>query len=575
MVVLNADIARIFETMADLLEIGNANPFRIRAYRNAARVILENSRDIPAMARHDEDLTVLPGIGEDLSGKIKEIVRTGRLEDLETLEKTVPATLLEIRRITGLGPKHVGTLHRTLGVRTVEDLERAAKAGRLEGLEGFGEKTVKRVLESLTPRHLADRRFRLDIAAQYALPLVEVLKRVPGVGRCVLAGSFRRRKETVGDIDILVTAVPESSVMERFVGYESVREVVSKGTTRSTVILASGLQVDLRVVSEDEFGSAFVYFTGSKAHNIALRKSAQSRGLKINEYGVFRGKKRIAGATEESVYKILGLPFIPPELREDQGELEAAEKGRLPRLIERFDLKGDLHSHTSLTDGRNTLQEMADAARKRGLEYLAVTEHSHRLGMTHGLDAGALLKHVDRIGEMNGASRGFFLLSGIEVDILSDGSLDLPDSALSRLDVVIGAIHSHFGLSRAKQTERILKAMDQPFMTILAHPTGRLIDERPPMDLDWERIIRHAKERGTILEIDSQPARLDLSDVFARMARDAGVLLSIDSDAHSTDQLDLLDFGVGQARRGWVVKDDVVNTRSLSALRKILSSIRR
>lgn len=574
MVVLNADIARIFETMADLLEIAGGNPFRVRAYRNAARVIGENSRDVPSMARKEEDLTVLPGIGEDLSGKIREIVLTGHLKDLEELEREVPPSLLELRKIPGLGPKHVQTLYRTLGVRTVEDLGRAARAGHLEGLEGFGEKTEQRVLESLKLHVSSEHRFRIDVAGQYALPLLSVLGGTPGVGRCLPAGSFRRRKETVGDLDILVIAGPDSPVMDRFVGYEGVREVVSRGTTRSTVILSSGLQVDLRVVPEDAYGSALLYLTGSKSHNIALRKSARSLGLKINEYGVFRGKKRIAGETEESVYRILGLPFIPPELRENQGELEAAEKGRLPRLIERSDLKGDLHSHTSLTDGRNTLGEMADAARKKGLEYLAVTEHSHRLGMTHGLDADAVLAHVDRIGELNGTMRGFSLLSGIEVDILPDGRLDLPDAVLSKLDVVVGAVHGHFGLSRVQQTERILKAMDHPSMAILAHPGGRLIGERPPMDLDWIRIVRHARQRGTILEIDSQPTRLDLTDVFARMAKEEGVMLAIDSDAHSIEQFDDLDFGVGQARRGWVAKEDVANTRSLGMLKKILAAIR-
>ncbi|HXH86869.1 MAG TPA: DNA polymerase/3'-5' exonuclease PolX, partial [Nitrospira sp.] len=388
------------------------------------------------------------------------------------------------------------------------------------------------------------------------------------------AGSYRRASETIGDLDILVTAASGSPVMDRFVSYPEVEEVLAHGATKSSVRVACKLQVDVRVVPDESYGAALQYFTGSKAHNVAIRQLAQQRRLKINECGVFKGDQSVAGATEESVYAAVGLPWIPPELRENRGEIEAAQAGLLPRLMEVADLKGDLHSHTKATDGRNSMKEMAAAARERGLEYLAITDHSRRLTMAKGLDPKRLFEQIEEIDRLNATLSGIMLLKGIEVDILEDGSLDLPDEDLSRLDLVVGAVHSHFRLSRQKQTERIMRAMDRPYFTILAHPTGRLIDERAPYDVDMPRLIRHARERGCFLEVNAQPVRLDLTDRDCQMAKEAGVMVSINSDSHSTLDLGNLRYGVGQGRRGWLEKKNVLNARSLQALLPLLKSTR-
>jgi DNA polymerase (family 10) len=381
-------------------------------------------------------------------------------------------------------------------------------------------------------------------------------------------------RETVGDLDILVTAAPGSDVMQRFAHYDEVAEVLSSGGTRSSVMLRCALQVDVRVVEQASFGAALCYFTGSKAHNIVMRRLAQERGLKLNEYGVFRGEQRIAGDDEESVYASVGLPWIPPELREDRGEIEAARAGRLPKLVELADLKGDLHVHTKATDGHDTLREMAQAAKKRGLEYIAITEHSRRLAVARGLDPQRLLKQCDEIDRLNAQSPGIVILKGIEVDILEDGTLDLPDSVLRQLDLVVAAVHSKFDLPRAKQTKRILQAMDNRHFTILAHPTGRMIEQREPYDVDMLRIIRHAHGRGCFLELNAHPERLDLLDSYCLMAKQEGVHIAIDSDAHSVLDFENLRFGVGQARRGWLEASDVLNTRSLHALRPLLRRTR-
>jgi len=385
------------------------------------------------------------------------------------------------------------------------------------------------------------------------------------------AGSFRRMRDTVGDLDVLVAARDSTEATRRFTHYEEVKAVLASGVTRSSVVLRCGMQVDLRVVAPESIGAALVYFTGSKAHNIALRRIAQARGLKINEYGVYRGAQRIAGETEESVYQSVGLVWVPPELREDRGEVEAAHTGHLPTLIERGDLRGDLHAHTKATDGHDSLRDMALAARQCGLSYLAITEHSQRLAMAHGFDAVRLAKQIDEIDRLNGVLEGITLLKGIEVDILEDGSLDLPDSILARLDIVVGAIHSRFDLSRARQTERVLRAMDHPYFSILAHPTGRLIGEREPYDIDLQRVIRKARARGCHLELNAHPERLDLLDTHCQMAKAEGVLVSINSDAHSRLEFGNLRYGIGQARRGWLEKADVLNTRSLVELRPLLA----
>lgn len=440
----------------------------------------------------------------------------------------------------------------------------------MRSLRGFREKTERYILNQLKARTGEEKRFKLAIATQYAEALIAYLKESHGVKHVVAAGSYRRAKETIGDLDILVTATPGSAVMDRFVSYPEVEEVLAQGATKASLRLACKLQVDVRVVPKESYGAALQYFTGSKAHNVALRQMAQQQGLKINEYGVFKGDQSVAGATEESVYASVGLPWIPPELRENRGEFDAALAGRLPALVEVADLKGDLHAHTKATDGQNSIKEMAEAARDRGLEYLAITDHSRRLAMAKGLDPDRLFEQLEEIDRLNASSIGITLLKGIEVDILEDGSLDLPDSDLSRLDLVVGAVHSHFRLSRQKQTERILRAMDHPYFTILAHPTGRLIDERVPYDVDMPRVIRHARERGCFLEVNAHPIRLDLTDTDCQMAKEAGVMVSINSDAHSTLDFGNLRYGVGQARRGWMEKHDVLNTRPLQSLRPLL-----
>jgi len=558
----NADIARAFDEIADLLELRDENPFRVRAYRNAARVVGELRLDVAATLAEGRELPKLAGIGEDLEGKMREIAAAGSCKLLEQLRRKFPAGITELMTLPGLGPKRVRLLHEKR-IDSVAQLERAAREGRLHGIPGFGEKTESRVLEAAAAHLSKARRFKLADAAQYAEPYARHLG-------AVIAGSYRRMKETVGDVDFLACSDQPGEAIERFVRYGEVKEVRAQGTTRAAVVLACGLQADLRVVPRESFGAALHYFTGSKAHNIAVRKLGMERGLKINEYGVWRGRRRVAGDSEESVYAAVGLPYIAPELREDMGELEAARRGELPRLVEASDLRGDLHAHTRATDGRNSLREMALAARARGLEYLAITEHSRRVAMAHGLDPARLARQIDEIERLNAELSGITLLKGIEVDILDDGGLDLPDSILSKLDLVVGAVHSNFRLPRARQTERILAAMERPHFSILAHPTGRLIDARAPCELDMLAVMRKARSRGIALELNSHPDRLDLSDVHCRMAKDEGVLVAVSTDAHSVAGLDVLRYGVGQARRGWLEKNDVLNTRPLAELTRLI-----
>jgi DNA polymerase (family 10) len=570
MPVVNAAIAAVFEQIADLLDIQGANPFRIRAYRNAARTIGELGVDVKTLLERGSDLRDLPGIGDDLAAKIREIAETGKSAFLERLQKQVPAGVAELLKIPGLGPKRVRALYQDLEVRNLEQLLRAARDGRIRELPGFGTKSENRIVEAVQARLSTERRFKLAVAAQYAEPLVAYLRAMPGVDKVVIAGSFRRMRETVGDLDIVVTARPSIRATERFVEYEEVREVLSRGDTRASVVLKSGLQVDLRVVRPASYGAALHYFTGSKAHNIAVRKLAQAKGLKVNEYGVFQGSRRIAGETEASVYACVGLPYIPPELREDHGEIEAARAGHLPDLLELGHLKGDLHAHSRASDGHDSILDMAKAARSRGLSYLAITEHTRSLGVARGLDPVRLARQIDEIELLNRELDGFTILTGTEVDILEDGTLDLPDSILARLDVVIAAVHSRFSLSRARQTQRILAAMKNPHVSILAHPTGRLIDEREPYDVDMARIIREARAAGCHLELNAHPERLDLVDSHCRMAKEEGVLVCVNSDAHSIHEFDNLRYGVGQARRGWLERKDVLNSRPLAQLRRLL-----
>ncbi len=566
----NLLIATALDEIADRLEIQDANPFRVRAYRNAARTIGEFQRDLKSVLERGDALPHLPGIGADLAGKIRDLALTGQCDLLDHLRTEMPASITELLKVPGLGPKRVRTLWHDLGVETPEQVLRAARDGRIDALHGFGQKTQRSIELAVAAQLSKERRIKLAVAAEYADALVNWMQRIPGVDRVVVAGSFRRMRETVGDLDVLATGADGRAIVERFLAYPEVEQTMARGSTRASVRLRGGLQVDLRVVPAESFGAALLYFTGSKAHNIALRRLGQERGLKINEYGVFKGARRIAGSTEESVYAAVSLPFISPELREDRGEIEAARSGRLPELVELRDLRGDLHVHTDATDGRNSLEEMVEAAGALGFEYVAITEHSRRQTMSHGLDPPRLARQGAAIEALNRRLRGIRVLRGIEVDILDDGTLDLPDDALAPLDIVVAAVHSRFDLSRARQTRRILNALDHPRVSVLAHPSGRLIGEREPYDVDVLQVLRKAKATGVHLELNAHPERLDLTDTWCRMCRDEGVRVAIDSDAHRTQEYANLRFGIGQARRGWLGRSDVLNTRPLSELLPLL-----
>ncbi len=571
MPIANADIAAAFEQVADLLELQDANPFRVRAYRNAARIVGELKLDLAALVAAGKPLPKLPGIGTDLAAKIQEFASTGHLAALDRLRKEVPAGVADLLQLPGLGPKRVRALYDELHVHTLPQLLRAARDGRIRELPGFGAKTEERIVAAINQQMGQVKRFKLAIATQYAGAILQYLKQASNVDAAVAAGSLRRARDTVGDLDLLVTAPDSAAVCRHFTSYADVREVLQAGDTKASVVLKSGLQVDRRVVPPASYGAALMYFTGSKAHNIRMRNRAIDKGFKLNEYGLFKGNRAVAGATEEEVYAALALPWIAPELREDRGEIEAAAKRTLPRLIELGDLHGDLHVHTNWSDGTATIEAMAEAARAHGLTYVAISEHSRRLTVAHGLDPVRLAKQCHEIERLNAKLDGIQLLTGIEVDILDDGSLDLPDAALAPLDVVIAAVHSKFNLPRAKQTARILAALDNPHVRILAHPIGRLIDQRDPYDVDMLAIVRKCKARGIALELNAHPERLDLTDIHCRMAKDEGALVSINSDAHFVHEFDNLVHGVGQARRGWLEKSDVLNARALKDVRTFLA----
>jgi len=460
----------------------------------------------------------------------------------------------------------VKVLHDKLKVSTLDDLRRILKKGRLHEIRGFGpiiEKKLTAALEKPAPK----KRFKLSVAEAEAEALVAFLR---NRGRVVVAGSYRRRRDTVGDLDVVVTAADGAVVGNKLAGYENVAEVLAHGPTRTTVVLRSGLQVDVRAVPEQSYGAALLYFTGSQAHNIALRGIAAHRGWKLNEYGLFSGSRRIAGLTEEEIYEKLRLAFIPPELREDRGEIALAAEDKLPRLVTPADIRGDLHVHSDWTDGTAPIKAMAEAAKARGYAYIALTDHSRRVAMAHGLDPALLTRQAREIDRLNERLDGLTILKGIEVDILKDGRLDLPDTSLAKLDVVVAAVHSYFDLPREVQTDRVIRAMSNRHVTLIAHPTGRLIGEREPYEIDMERVIAAAHDLGCHLEVNSQPDRLDLNDNHIHAAKQAGVKLAISTDAHSVDAYECIRFGIDQARRGWLTADDVLNTRPLAELRKIL-----
>ena len=568
---VNAEVARLFRELADLLEIAGAGRFRVRAYRTAARTVEECPDDMALLARRGrEHLTDLPGIGDDLAGKIEEIVRTGRLKALAEAEREVPRGMAELLRVPGIGPVRARRIHDALGVVSLAGLRRAAATGRLDRVRGLGPRVVGAIRKALAQP--ADTRVRLAAASPYAEELASHLRALRGVDAVEVAGSYRRRAETVGDLDLLVTCHPGVAVVERFVTHPLVATVVAQGPTRAAVRLRSGLGVDLRVLAPESFGAGLYYFTGSKAHNIALRRRAVARGLKLNEYGVFRGARRVAGRTEREVLGALGLPWIPPELREDRGEIAAAEAGKLPTLVRREDLRGDLQCHTLDSDGRDTLAAMAEAAEALGYEYLAVTDHSPAVRVAGGLDAAGFRRQRQRIDRLNARLKRLTILAGAEVDIHADGGLDLDDATLAALDLVLVSVHSHFDLAPRAQTARLVAALRHPHVHIWAHPTARLIGRRAPMRFDAEAVTRAAVDHGVLLELDAQPERLDLNDVAAHAARQAGARFVISSDAHATPELGFIGYGVDQARRGWLTARDVANTlplaRFMAALRK-------
>jgi len=566
MPVQNAEIAAMFDQAADLLEIEGENQFRVRAYRRAARTIEGLPQNVRSLIAAHEDLSELPGIGKDLAGKIENIVSSGHFDLLDKLKKELPGDLGEMASLPGLGPKRIKLLYDKVKVRTLDDLRKAIQKGKLRGLHGFGP-VIEQKLAAALEKPAPEKRFRLATAEAEAEALVNFLQ---DKGRVVVAGSYRRRRETVGDLDILATSKHAATVCDKLAIYENVEKVLAHGPTRTTVVLRSGIQVDLRAVSEESYGAALLYFTGSKAHNIALRGLAVKRKWKLSEYGLFSGKRRIAGATEEEVYKKLGLAYIPPEMREDRGEIALAQKGALPRLIAIDDIRGDLHVHSDWTDGTAPLSDMVTAAQARGYSYMALTDHSRRQAMSHGLDPAKIARQCREVDKLNAKLKGFTILKGIEVDILKDGKLDLPDTALAELDVVIASVHSFFDLSSDEQTARILRAMQNPCVSIIGHPTGRLIGEREPYAVDMDRITSAARNLNCCLEINAEPDRLDLNDLHAHMAKSKDVKIAISTDAHSVNAFAYMRYGVDQARRAWLTAADVINTRPLTELRKLL-----
>jgi DNA polymerase (family X) len=574
----NEEVAARFEEIADLLGLAGEDGFRVRAYRRAALTLRAARRqvaDIVAQCRAAgsdpvKALDALPGVGRELGRKIVEIVDTGTCVALQKLRRRFAPELVELLRVPGLGPRRVQALHEELGVANRKDLQEAIRDGRVQGIRGFGARLAQRLALELEQGTPGERRWLRPAAEQYANELTAMLRKVAGVREVIVAGSYRRGRDTVGDLDVLISAGAADTVLAALRKYPLIESWLASGGRGATLRLTGGMHVDVRICRPASFGAALYYFTGGKAHNIRVRKLAQARGLKINEYGVFRGSRRIAGQTEASVAASVGLPWIAPELREDSGEIEAAIAGRLPQLLERAALRGDLHAHTNESDGHDDLEAMARAAQSAGLSYLAITDHASRLGLLRGLNERRLRAQMAAIDKSNSRSDGLVLLKGVEIDILEDGSLPLPDGLLAELDVVVAAVHSRFDLDAKRQTARVLRAMENRHVHILAHPTGRLLGERRPIALDMERVCRAAHARPFYLELDSQPQRLDLNDVHCRMAREHGVLVSIASDAHGAAQFDDLRHGVTQARRGWLGVADVLNTRSLPALRKLL-----
>lgn len=568
----NDTIAGQFELLADLLEIEGANPFRIRAYRSAARTISSASESLAQLASAGEDLTQFAGIGRDLARQIVEFVETERLQSLEELRAKVPPGVLDMLRIPGVGPKKVAVFFRTLGLRTLEELKAACEAGRIAELKGFGKKTEAGILQNIDQAVANASRISISEARVIAESVVNDLQQLPEVSQCEVAGSCRRRRETCGDLDVLAVCSNSAPAMDRLAAHPAVESVLLRGDTKQRVRLRNGVEMDLRVVPEESFGAAMQYFTGSKEHNVEVRHRAREQGLKVNEYGVYRDDELVAGRTEEDVYAAIGLPWIPPELRENRLEFRWADEGRIPDLVTLSDIRGDLHMHTTASDGAASIEQMAIAARERGLKYIAITDHSKRVSMANGLDEERLLRHWEEIRRVRETIDGIEILCGIECDILEDASLDLADEVLAEADWVIAVLHYGLRQPHDQIMQRLLNAIRSPHVDIIGHCTGRIIGRREGADMNMMDVLRAAADHGVMMEINAHPSRLDLSEIHAAAARDLGIPIVISTDAHSTDGFDVMQYGVDQARRAGLTRDDVANTRTAAEFRRLLRS---
>ena len=569
----NKEIAEIFQKVAALLEIKGENPYRVRAYQKAAQTIESLTKDIEELAKQDR-LERLPGIGKDLAQNIKEVLNTGTLPLYEELKREIPPVLLTFLEIPGLGPKKVKVLYEKLGITSIEELEKACKTHKIAKLPGFGWKTEENIIKGIKLFKEKRGRRPLGEVLPIAEEIIEILKKESPVEQISVAGSIRRRKETVKDIDILITSKKPIEVMKKVTEIYLVDEVIVFGETKTSVRLKTGIQMDIRVVEPESWGAALAYFTGSKAHNIRVRELALEKGLKINEYGVFKGEKRIAGRTEEEIYECIGLPFIPPELREDRGEIEAALQGKLPKLVEYDEIKGDGHLHSKYSDGSASLEEIVAKAEALGLSWIAVCDHSQSLKVAGGLSIEDLFKKKRHIEEINKRSHKVKLIFGSEVDILSDGSLDYPDEVLKEIEFVIAAIHTGFQQDEKQLTHRIVSALKHPLVHAIAHPTGRVLGERPPYALNLSEVLEVASRYGKALEINAYYKRLDLNDINARAAKERGIPLIIGTDTHFIDQLEYIHFGTAVARRAWCEKKDILNTLSYEEFKEWLRRVR-
>jgi len=565
----NQDIVQVFNEIADILQMQDENLFRIRSYRNAASIIENFSEDLNAVYKNGA-LLKIPGVGESIAQKIEELIKTGECKLHQELLKKIPHGVLEIMRVPGMGPKHAMLVYKELGVDSLNRLRRAAEAGKLEILPRMGKKLQQKILSGISQLMVSEGKFKLITALSYAEAIAKELKKCKAIKRFEFAGSLRRKKELIGDIDILAISNKPKDVIDIFTELDDIKEILAKGHTKSSILLKCGLQVDLRVLEPSSFGAALYHFTGSKEHNVAIRDMAKKMSLKVNEYGIFRKNKRIAGEKEEDVFKVLGLSYIEPELRENRGEIQLAKIGKLPHLLEEKDLRGDFHMHTRESDGRDNIEKMAEKAMLKGYEYIAITEHSKSITVARGKDEKQLFSHFKKIDKINSRFSDFKILKGVEVDIKTDGSLDLEDDFLKQCDVVLAAIHSKFNMPKDVMTERIIKAIKNKNVDILAHPTGRLLKEREPYAVDVESVLRVAKEYGVAMELSAYPDRLDLNDVYCKLAKDLGVKIAIGTDSHSAVQLDNMRWGVYTARRGWLEKKDVLNTLTVKQLLSIL-----